>query len=55
MLYDYMVSRQIHVMPYHLQSRVSQYLLKREYVSAINQEPRSKRVPAKVSMESMDS
>ena len=50
MLYRYVVRCQVHIVPYHLQSRVSQYLLKREYIASINQEPRSKRVPAKVSI-----
>ena len=50
MLYRNMVCCQIHVVPYHFQRRVSQYLLQRKYITTINQKPRGERVPAEMSV-----
>jgi len=50
MLYRYVVLCQVHIVPYHLQSRVSQYLLKRKYIATVNQKSGSKRMPAEMSM-----
>ncbi len=42
-------------MPYHLQGRMPQYLLKSKYITTINQESRSKRMSAQVCMKPLHS
>jgi hypothetical protein len=55
MLDNDIVRCQIHIVPYHLQSGVPEYLLQGEYITSINQEPYGKRMPAKMGMKPLDS
>jgi len=43
------------IVPYHLQGRMPQYLLKSKYITTINQESRSKRMSAQVCMKPANS